>query len=180
MDAYSFASEIAAQLVSVNYEHSLDDVLCSPNAAAEFDQIAEQFAPGFSPFEYRWAALAIRKRATKSKSLAKEHFRDWLKRDLPRALPLSRCNTARYEQPGVYILANAGQHLYVGETFNLRNRIEQTLKTDCWTQFHPQSVKLVPSKDNQLQQHGLQSLLIHRTKPLLNWQLLRPKLEPAV
>jgi len=180
MDAYSHASEIAMQLMSLNYACALDDILCSVKAAAEFDQIAEQFAPGFSPFEYRWAALAIRKRATQSRLLAKERFLDWWTRDLPRATPLSRCSTASYEQPGVYVLAKAGQYLYVGETFNLRSRIEQTLNTGCWTDFDLQSAKLIPSKDNQLQQHGLQSVLIHRTKPLLNWQLLRPELEPAV
>ena len=180
MDAYSYASEIAMQLMSLNYACALDDILCSPKAAADFDQIAEQFAPGFSPFEYRWAALALRKRVTQSRLLAKERFRDWLTRDLPRATPLVRCTTARHEQPGVYVLANAGQHLYVGETFNLRSRIEHMLKTDSWTKFDLQSVRFVPSKDNELQQHGLQSLLVHRTKPLLNWQLLQPELEPAV
>jgi len=180
MDAYSYASEIAMQLMSLNYACALDDILCSPKAAADFDQIAEQFAPGFSPFKYRWAALAIRKRATQSRLLAKERFLDWLTRDLPRATPLSRCKTARYEQPGVYVLANTGQHLFVGETFNLRSRVEQTSETDSWANFDLQSLKFVPSKGQQLQQHGLQSLLIHRTKPLLNWQLLRPKLEPTV
>ena len=179
MDAYSFASEIATQLVSVNYACALDEILCSPKAAAEFDQIAGQFAPGFSPLEYRWAALAIRKRATQSRSLAKGRFLDWFTRDLPRATPLSRCSTVRYEQPGVYVLAGNGQHLYVGETLNLKSRIDQARETDCWAGFDLQSVKLVPTNDSQLQQHGLQSVLIHRTKPLLNWQLLRPEPEPA-
>jgi site-specific DNA-methyltransferase (adenine-specific) len=180
MDAYSFASEIATHLVTVNYAYSLDDFLCFPKAAAEFDQIAGQFAPGFSPFDYRWAALAIRKRATQSRSLAKERFLDWLKKDLPRATPLARCSAPRYEQPGVYVLTNGERSVYVGETFNLRSRIAQALETECWANFDLQSVKLVPVKDDRLQQHGLQSVLIHRTRPLLNWQLLRPKLEPAV
>jgi site-specific DNA-methyltransferase (adenine-specific) len=180
MDAYSHAAEIAAQLVSVNYEFSLDEVLCSPHAAAEFDQIAGEFAPGFSTFEYRWAALTLRKRARLSKSLAKKHFLDWLKKTLPRATPLRRCTTAKYEQPGVYVLANGDRPLYVGETSNLRSRIEQTLQTECWAKFDPRSLKFVPGEDNRRQQHGLQSVLIHRTKPLLNWQLLRPELEPAL
>jgi hypothetical protein len=167
------------QLMSLNYACALDEILCSPQAAAEFDEIASQFAPGFSPFEYRWAALAIRKRATQSRLLAKERFLDWLTRELPPATPLSRCNTTGHEQPGVYVVAGAGQPLYVGETFNLKNRIDETLKSDCWAKFSPQSVTLIPSEDSPLQQHGLQSVLIHRTKPLLNWQLLRPKLKAA-
>lgn len=177
MDGYSFAGEIAMQLVGLNYGLALDDLLCSPKAAAEFDRVAAQFAPGFSPFEYRWAALAIRKRAYRAKSLAKSRFLEWLTKDLPRATPLSRCRTAKYEQSGVYLLGNARQHVYVGETFNLRNRIEQTLKADCWTGFDLKSVKFIPGNDGKM--HGLQSVLIHRVKPLLNSQLLRPQLEPA-
>ncbi|HUT95514.1 MAG TPA: DNA methyltransferase [Thermoguttaceae bacterium] len=176
MDAYSFASEIATQFVSVNYAYSLDDILCSPKAAAEFDEIAHQFAPGFSPFQYRWAALAIRKWRKKSRSLAKERFLDWLKMDLPRATPLPRCATPRYELPGVYVLANGNQPLYVGETRNLRRRIERTLETDGWTKFDPQSLRFVPREDKRGEQHALQSVLIHRETPLLNWQYLLPDL----
>ena len=180
MDAYSFASEIAMQLVSLDCGLALDDFLCSPKLAAEFDAIAAEFAPGFSPFEYRWAAMSIRKRATQSKSLAKKRFSEWLEKDLPRAVPLSRCRTAHYEQPGVYILGNGSQDLYVGETLNLRSRIEQTLGTDCWSGFGLRSARFLPSRQDPLQQHGLQSALIQRTKPLLNSRLLRPELEPTV
>jgi len=176
MDPYSFASEIAMQLVSLDCGLALDDFLCSPKLAAEFDAIAAEFAPGFSPFEYRWAAMSIRKRAPQSKSLAKKCFHQWLKKDLPRAVPLLRCCTKRYEQPGVYVLANGSQHLYVGETLNLRSRIEQALDTDCWTGFGLRSVKFVPHEDGQLQRHGLQSVLVQRTKPLLNSRLLHSPL----
>ncbi len=172
MDAYSFASEIATQLVSVNYAYSLDEILCSPRAAAELDQIARQFAPGFSPFEYRWAALAIRKRASRWRSVAKECLNDWSKRDLPAATPLARCISVKYEQPGVYVLANPERPVYVGETFNLRSRIERTLREDCWADFGLQSLSFIPGENDRCKQHCLQSALIHRTKPLLNWQYL--------
>lgn len=180
MDAYSYAGEIAMHLMSLNHACSLDDVLCSPQAAAEFDQIAEGFAPGFSPLEYRWAALAIRKRARQSKALAEKCFLQWRQRRLPRATPLSRCQTARYERPGVYVLAGAGQNVYVGETFNLRNRIQQKLNTDCWRSLQVASVVVLPSQDHPMRQHGLQSVLVDRTKPLLNSQLLCPELQPSL
>lgn len=173
MDDYSYASEIAMQLMGLDYACALDDILCSPAAAAKFDQIADQFAPRFSPFKYRWAALAIRKRATQSRSLAKERFGSWRHRDLPRAIPVSRCVAARYDQPGVYLLANAAEQLYVGETFNLRRRMERTYENDCWADFHLQSVRFIPSENERLYQHGLQSVLIRKTGPLLNWHLLR-------
>ena len=40
---------------------SLDDVLCDPELAREFDDRAAAFAPGFRPLQYRWAALKLRK-----------------------------------------------------------------------------------------------------------------------
>ena len=71
------------QLVSLDYGMNLDELLASPNVAAEFDQMSAEFAPGFTPFEYRWAALSIRKRATKSKKLAMEEFGTWFDDPLP-------------------------------------------------------------------------------------------------
>jgi site-specific DNA-methyltransferase (adenine-specific) len=174
MDEYSHASEIAMHLMSLNHACSLDDVLCSPRAALDFDQLASEFAPGFSPFEYRWAALSIRKRATQSKMLAREQFSEWLtRRKLPGSVPLSRFSAGRYEQPGVYILASGDERLYVGETLNLRTRIERTLSSSQWARLNPQSVIVLEQVD-RLRQHGLQSALISRTRPLLNSQLLRP------
>jgi site-specific DNA-methyltransferase (adenine-specific) len=41
---------------------SLDDLICDPDIAAEFDKLASELAPGFTSLEYRWAALALRKR----------------------------------------------------------------------------------------------------------------------
>ncbi|MBN2218058.1 MAG: site-specific DNA-methyltransferase [Pirellulales bacterium] len=180
MDEYSFASEIAMQLMSLDYAYSLDDILCSPRAAVEFDQIAKELAPGFTPFEYRWAALAIRKRAPQWRSLAETRFRPWFTKDLPRAISLSKCGNANYEQPGVYVLNYGNQHLYVGETLNLKHRIERMLIADFWGNFEPQSVIFVSTKGNPLPQYGLRSALIHRVQPLFNSELLRPKLEAAI
>jgi site-specific DNA-methyltransferase (adenine-specific) len=180
MDAYSFASEIAMQLLSLDYGYTLDEILCSPKAAAEFDRIADQFAPGFSSFEYRWAALAIRKKAKKSKLLAEKQFRSWLRKSLPPPITLNECIKPDYERPGVYILDNGDQHLYVGVTFNLKDQIKRILDTSFWDNFHPRSVNLVCTKKEELpQQHGLQSVLIHRMRPLLNSQLLWLDREPS-
>lgn len=180
MDEYSFASEIATQLVSTNYNYSLDDILCSPLAATEFDEIAQQLAPGFSSFEYRWAALAIRKRAAQSKSLAKKQpFRAWLEKELPRSTRLTQCRTARYEQPGVYVLSNEDCPLYVGETFNFRKRVERTLTANCstcWPDRGIQRVVFIPPGNSPHQQHVLQAVLMRREEPLLNWQFLWPDL----
>ena len=176
MDPYSAASEIAMHLVSLDFDMTLDEILCHPEMAAQFDRIAEDFAEGFSPFEYRWAALSIRKRAQRSKSLAIERRQEWLVKELPRAVSLARCNRAKYEHSGVYVVSNRGQSLYVGETLNVKNRIEQMLETPSWISLDPKSVRIIAS-DKQSIRYGLQSMLIQRMNPIFNSRLLRPECE---
>ena len=175
MDEYSFASEIAMQLISLNYGLKLDDVLCSPNVVAEFDEIAAEFAPGHSSFEYRWAALAIRKRASKAKTLAKKRIKSWLKTALSDPIPLSRCDSDKYDCAGVYVVSNRNQELYVGETYSLRSRARRMLNVESWTSLEPRSVRFIRT-DEQETQYGLQSFLIHHENPLLNLGVLRPEL----
>ena len=172
MDAYSFASEMAMQLIGLDYAMTIDDMFCDPKVAAQFDELAEGFAPGHSSFEYRWAALAIRKRAVKAKELAKKRFGDWLRRPLPRPVRLSRCDSERFDCAGVYVLSGDRQKLYVGETYSLRNRIQNMPGAERWAALDPQSIRFIPSDDPSFQ-HGLQSALIRRTEPLLNSGLLR-------
>jgi site-specific DNA-methyltransferase (adenine-specific) len=175
MDSYSYASEIAMHLMALDYGLALDDILCRPTAALEFDRIAARFAPGHTAFEYRWAALAIRKRATKSKELAMKQFPSWLTKKLPPAMPLSRCTGDEYNQPGVYVLDDGEHPLYVGETFSLQDRVGTILEAPCWSDLKATSVRFVRNDDQSA--HGLQSLLIHRVNPFLNSNLLRPRIE---
>lgn len=173
MDPYSAASEAAMQLLSLDYGLTLDDILCSPMAAAEFDRLAEQFCEGYSAFEYRWGALAIRKRAKKSKKLAEEHFREWLDKQLPRATPLDRCLSKKHEIPGVYVVVDQGDPLYVGETLDVGGRVRQMLNSESWQKFGPKAVRIIENSDQQMN-YGLQSILIARMDPILNSLLLRP------
>src|SRR5205823_5437684 len=45
-DEYQFASEIAIRILQRTKGVSLDNVLCDPLIAMEFDKIAQQLAPG--------------------------------------------------------------------------------------------------------------------------------------
>jgi len=179
MDSYSYASEIAMHLMALDYGLVLDDILCRPTAAAEFDRIAARFAPGHTPFEYRWAALAIRKRATKSRELAMGRFQaeGWQKKKLPPAEPLSHYSGDEYKRPGVYVVDDGEHSLYVGETFNLHDRIGKILEAPYWSKLNANFVKFVPHEDQSA--HGLQSFLIYRESPFLNSHLLRPEIEPV-
>jgi site-specific DNA-methyltransferase (adenine-specific) len=177
MDSYSFASEIAMRLMELDYGLTLDDVLCRPEVAQEFDDLAQSFAPDHSAFEYRWAALAIRKRASQSRKLAVDQFSSWLRRNLPKSRPLERFRSREYERPGVYIVQGMGQQLYVGETLNVSERIHCIIKCSMWNNLHPTSVSLLSCQENL---HGLQSILVGRSNPLLNTQLLFPNTGPGI
>ncbi len=173
MDPYRFASEIATQLLTTDFGLSLEDIFCTPRQAAEFDRIATRFAPGFTPFQYRWAALAIRKRAKQARSRAVSRFSDWRRRKLPRRRPLDQCLSHRFAGPGVYLLFAEKEPLYVGETENISNRIEHVIENRHWRELQPSSVVVL--RDNERDRMGLQSAMIGRMDPLLNFHLLHPQ-----
>ncbi len=131
---YIFASEIAWRKILDRFDLSLDEILCDDRIAAQFDAIAAQFAPGYTPFEYRWGAMKLRKEGMNARTRA-ENFRKELKvRKLSDAVSLRELD---YDQipdgPGVYGIAVDGQRpkfLYAGEAPQLRNRIRQHFETD--------------------------------------------------
>ena len=177
MDAYSAASEAAMQLLTLDYGLTLDEIFCTPMAAAEFDRLAEQFAGSCtaSAFEYRWTAMAIRKRAKRSRAHARECFADWRTKKLPRSVPLDKLASTKDDRGVVYIVEDKGQPFYVGETRNLKARVEQ-LSADWWMKFRPSSLRIIEAADQRMR-YGLQSILIGRENPILNSVLLQPDYE---
>ncbi len=77
-DKYRFAAEMAARYIERRDGRSLDDIVCDPQLAAEFDQLTESLSPGFTSVEYRWAALNLRK----GRRLQPELLSDYLKTGL--------------------------------------------------------------------------------------------------
>jgi len=121
---FRFASEIAVRFLERRDQVSLDQILCDPKQAAEFDRIASGLAPGFSAFQYRWAALSLRKRkrlrpevlgkVIQAESVIARHAKDVKPEDLP-------------VQPGLYLFSGPDGVLYVGECQNLRKRLGKHL-----------------------------------------------------
>ncbi len=176
MDGYRFASEIAMRLLSIDFGLTIENVLCCRDYAKEFDRIAGEFAPGYNAFQYRWAALAIRKRAGNARRLGATKFSNWLRERLPKKIGLEKATAQKYEVPGVYLLAaNGDQKLYVGESENLAERIRLMVDNENWRELDPSGVVVVPLKTSQ--KSAIQSVLIGRCNPLLNSQLLHPKSE---
>ena len=132
-DDYMFASEIALQTIIDSGEAiSLDEILCDPNLAKQFDQIATQFAPGFRPIEYHWAALKLRKEAKfargRAEILTPPRFAD--------SVPIdeSVINNLPNES-GLFVLSeSSGRELYAGETLDLRKKMSMILaQLDEWS-----------------------------------------------
>ncbi len=130
MEPYAFAAEIAWQQVSEIYaQASLDEIFCDPRLAKSFDTIASGFSPGFSPLEYRWAALKLRKEQKQGRdrasrvSLEELGIRKFDDRDAHRLHEFDFESLA--ESPGVYALRDAGgKYLYAGETCDLKTRLK--------------------------------------------------------
>lgn len=132
VDDFEFSSEIAYRYVQEQVERkenrsvSLDKILCNPELASKFDTIAGRLAPGFSPLDYRWVALAVRKAAGRNWTKA-------LKATLPDFDLLgstrSVCASRIPDEQGVYLFRCADKPLFVGHTDNLRNRVERHF--DC-------------------------------------------------
>src|SRR5271157_4616381 len=127
-DNYLFASEIAFEAMLRKAALSLDEILCDPSLAARFDELAARFAPGYRPFQYRWAALKLRKQAKLARSRG-------LVLKVPSKLQspilldgLSGSGLSQIEElsdaPGIYLVTGDGDEaLYIGETVSLKKRL---------------------------------------------------------
>jgi hypothetical protein len=124
LDEYQFASEIAARFLEHRSQVTLDQILCDPTLAAEFDSLAAQITPGFSSLQYRWAALNLRK----LKRLQPELLAHII---VPTTVQVIRIDDLDVEklphEQGIYIFFSSAETLYVGECENLRSRIKKHL-----------------------------------------------------
>jgi site-specific DNA-methyltransferase (adenine-specific) len=122
---FAFAGEIAIRSLERKHNTTLDRVLCDPTLAVEFDAVSAMIAPGFSPLEYRWAALRLRKTSRLKPEL--------LARVIPSStigpIPISGLEQSTIPmQQGLYIILNHEHVLYVGEAVNLRTRLRKHLE----------------------------------------------------
>jgi site-specific DNA-methyltransferase (adenine-specific) len=122
-DQISFASEIALQELLNAGAASLDEVLCDPDLVAEFDRRAMSFAPGHRPLDYRWAALKLRKEAKNARTRAQS----LLVGRLSEKVALGSLVSSQFPTTGgLFAVHGAKQVLYVGESLNLRQRVEDS------------------------------------------------------
>ena len=113
LNQYKHASEMAWKAVTNSEMCSLDDILCNPDLGERFLRIARQLAPGFAAFEYRWAALKLRKlmgKVDKRYNEVRPRLRPAISLD-PRVLPDCEC---------LYRIMVNGADLFVGHAESLR------------------------------------------------------------
>jgi DNA modification methylase len=178
MDPFEFASEIALRRLLDGGYPSLDHILCDPVAAARFDALARSLAPGFSSLQYRWAALRLRKDARLWRESSRK-FQSPLPPKESRMIELNEQTLKEIKQlPAVYALAPRSEDakpLYVGETWDLWQRAERTLRARAaLDEFVPTSGEWELTlfgleKDGQEARRGLQSLLIAHNRPPMNY-----------
>jgi site-specific DNA-methyltransferase (adenine-specific) len=160
---------------------SLDEILCDPLLASEFDAIAASFAPNFDALQYRWAALKLRKTAQAARTRARlldngrthhlsENFGE----------PLQAFHSAWKtvpEKSGIYLVTRRDdkKSLYLGEALNLKGRLrtqfgsspaKKAWQTHCDTSNL--SVQLFTAEVGFTDLIAYQSILVGRYRPLLN------------
>ncbi len=116
MTPYIKASEVAWWKLSESLGYSLDDILCDPTTAERFDRLASKIAPGYSPLEYRWAALSLRKFVSKG-----AHILDLVDDKLaPRSVRLTKAAELR-DAPGHFLITTCGEPFFAGFAPSLRH-----------------------------------------------------------
>lgn len=115
---YAVASEIAARVMHYRYGVSVDTVLSHPTLVKEFDDLAKSVTPGFTAFQYRWAALNMRKKGAseriKSRQLASLEWSHKFKFNTLAGMPADK---------GVYALRENDVCLFVAGTENIHESI---------------------------------------------------------
>jgi site-specific DNA-methyltransferase (adenine-specific) len=177
LDCYLFASEIAMRRVMDEAAVSLDDVLCDPDLARRFDEIARCFAPGFSSLHYRWGALRLRKRTHDVRELSRTLPPELLQRRFRPFRPLSEAAADGLEDiPGVYLIrGRAARRLYAGETLDLARRVRHQCTTaEEWRKVSDAlEVGVIPLGGIDTgERQGLRAHLIGKYTPDLNLLVL--------
>jgi site-specific DNA-methyltransferase (adenine-specific) len=177
-DPYRFAAEMAVRYMERRDGVSLDDIICDPELAAEFDRLAAAIAPGFTPLQYRWAALNLRKakrltpeilaRVAPPEKVVSMPASDWKLEAIPSA-------------QGLYIFHTRRESLYIGEAENLRNRLGKHLDHSdnkglarwMWDQGTEElflELQLLAADTTQRVRRALETELIRSRRPLFNVQ----------
>jgi hypothetical protein len=169
----AFACEFAATQLKYRTGATIDEMLCDPTSAAEFENIARQITPGLSSFEYRWAILSIRKSGRRQKlppSFKLPRFKDYFKLTMD---PLNRIP----EVSGVYLLFENKKMLYVHATDQLRRSVDVhrdpkvlgTIVEKLWQpKFEDFTVRFAIIKAKKSYLQAVEKKVVEKYRPVFN------------
>ena len=175
---YRFAAEIAVRILERRDGHALDAILCDPDLCRQLDELAMEIAPGFSPLQYRWAALNLRK----AKRLSPEILGRVIQSETVLSFRMDGLSAESLPtNQGLYVFYDPLRTLYVGEATSLRFRLKQHLDHSdnrglaCWLWEHGTATALVeihvlPNGTPTVQRRALETELIRSRNPLFNVQ----------
>lgn len=136
LDCYLFASEIACRRIADRYVTDFAEMFCDVRIATQFDALSARYCPGYTPLEYRWGALMLYHTLLPVplclNNVSDEELRVEGWQSAP-TVPINPRNDLTLPNgPAVYSLEEleAGRVLYVGETMNLKRRIERQFGRD--------------------------------------------------
>jgi len=170
---YAVASEVAARVMYYRYHISVDTTLAHPGLVKEFDRIASSIAPGHTSFEYRWAALNMRKKGANAR-ITPKNLKD-----------LEWSNRLRFEavgnlpsEEGVYTLFENEACLFVAGTDDLRESIQGQQTIAQAKLFEPELWRPNPDRlfwqyvkmpdTNSDYRFGIVRSLVGRWEPIFN------------
>ena len=126
-DDYFHAAEIAARFLYDKYGETIDRLLCDPERRKEFDDVAQAAAPGVSAYLLRKAGLSLRK-ARRLRPELVVRVANWEKEVLTlSAREIVKDPAIVPSKPGIYIFRDVSGYLYIGESVNLRVRLQKHL-----------------------------------------------------
>lgn len=175
IDEFEYASELAVRYLQQEKNVSLDQIVCDPELASEFDDYASILAPGFSPLQYRWAALGLRKAGRLGGEVGE------LDR-MPELEPLGKVATFQLgkvpEVGGLYLFSSEDERVFLGQTDNLRHRMKRHMEVSAsrglpdwlWdTDRKPLQIWVagLPEISRSIRQK-MEVLLVKKWHPLLN------------
>lgn len=168
-DEFEFATEMAICHIQKKLERetgriiSLDRIICDPDLAEQLDATAALLAPDHSPIEYRWVVLGLRK-ARRLSSKAADVVCPRFKR-LGRAIDIPASSVTT--EQGLYAIRTDRLTLYVGETDNLRHRIEHHFDSAHGRSLLPDWLYDVRGNDIQLGVLPLDANTLHQYRKTL-------------
>jgi hypothetical protein len=120
-------AEIVTRSIHDRFQVTTDQIMTDPNLRSEFDAMSAKIDPNIDRYAVRRAAFALRKTRRLQPELI-VRVADWSRVISELSVEQARSDFSRVpETPGVYIFRDRSGYLYVGQSENLRKRIQMHL-----------------------------------------------------